>query len=289
MNECPKLDPRRHAFRADLAAAELEGQVVAPRYVPGVVKQVVSDRTAIRREPRGDAALDTEALRGECVAVYDERDGWAWVQLKIDGYVGYTLLANLSSEIYSPTHRVTSVLAAIYREPSALSLPTGYAPFASFVSVVDIEAGFAKLATGGYVGLQLLSNLDLLHEDYVATAMRFMNLPYVFGGKTAFGIDCSGLVQNALQVAGQTAPRDSDMQVSEIGRRVDVGPDLAGLRRGDIVFWPGHTGIMVDEEVLVHATAAHMSVTLEQVNSVAKRARKDGPIVSDVRRPIPSD
>ena len=282
------LDPRRNAYREDLAAARLEGHVDAPRFATGSERQVRVPSLPIRRLPSHDAPRDTEALLGETVLVYEDRNGWSWVQLSRDGYVGYVPSSELSAELFPATHRVVAVLAIIYSKPDATAEPFGRAPFCAEVAVEDIDGAFAKLRSGGYIGRQHIVEPDHVQPDYVSNALRFVGFPYLLGGRTATGIDCSGLVQNVLQAAGYAAPRDSDMQFNEILPRVEIGADLAGLQRGDIVFWPGHVGIMVDATMLVHATATHMSVTVEPVCDVAERARKDGPVVSGVGRPTVS-
>ena len=279
------LDPRRNAFRSDLAADSLKGQVDAPRFVAGAERQVRVPSLPVRREPSHDAPRDTEALLGESVSVYEDKNGWSWVQLSCDDYVGYVPSSELSSELFPTTHRVVAVLAIIYSEPDSTSEPHGRAPFCAEVAVEEFDGPYAKLSSGGYIGRQHIVEPDGIQTDYVSNALRFVGLPYLLGGRTATGIDCSGLVQNVLRVAGYEAPRDSDMQCDEIVPRVEIGADLAGLQRGDIVFWPGHVGIMIDATMLVHATATHMSVTVEPVCDVAERARKDGPVVSRVSRP----
>ncbi len=279
------LDPRRHAYRDDLAAKGLEGRVEAPRFAEGRLYQVRVVRTPVRRQPRLDAPRDTEALMGEHLTVYDEIEGWAWGQLERDGYVGYLPLADLSLDIMTPTHRVAGILALVYASPSALSEPIQHLSFNAHVTVIGERGAFAELATGGFIGKKYLTEAGTIDPDYVAAARRFTGLPYLFGGKSAFGLDCSGLVQNVMQAAGYNVPRDSDMQAAEIGPKIEIGENLNGLQVGDIVFWPGHVGLMVDRTTLVHASATNMSVALEEVREAAERSRGDGPIVQAVARP----
>ena len=280
----PQLDPRRHAYREDLAAKSLEGRVQAPRFVEGQRYQVCAMRTPVRRRPQPQAALDTEALMGEQLTVYDEVEGWAWGQLDRDGYVGYLPAADLICDVLEATHWVRAVLALVYSAPSALAAPVQHLSFNSLVTVIGESGDFAKLASGGFIGKRHISALNLVDPDYVGMAQRFIGLPYLYGGKSALGLDCSALVQNVLQAANYSAPRDSDMQAAEIGSKIDVGPDLQGLIRGDLVFWPGHVGIMTSPTMIVHASATMMEVTLEPVHDVAKRSRKGGPIVASVTR-----
>ena len=280
-----QLDPRRHAYRSDLAAASLREQVNVPRYVEGTQAQVSVFAAPVRRRPDAEAPLDTEALFGEVLTIYDERDGWAWVQLARDGYVGYVPSDQFQHDVCAPSHRVNSQLAVAHTEPNALSEPVARFPFNAQILVADLDEKFARLETGGFIPRTTLKEVSSTDPDYVATALRFVGLPYVYGGKSALGLDCSALVQTVLQAAGYEAPRDSDMQLEEIEPGVEIGPDLAGLQRGDIVFWPGHTGIMLDTTTMVHANALHMCVSIEPVCDVAERARGNGPVVAGVSRP----
>jgi len=285
MADGTKLDPRRHAYRGNLAAAALLDRIDAPRFVEGRTFHVATMRSPVRRSPQHDAPLDTEALYGETLTVYDEANGWSWVQLDGDGYVGYMPSADLSPEIIAPTHRVSAVLVLVYSDASALSAPLAHLSFNSKVRVAGYAGEFARLESGGFVGRRHLCEIELVEPDYVDNALRFIGLPYLFGGKSAFGLDCSGLVQIVLQAAGIEAPRDSDMQLAEVVPKVDIGPDLAGLQRGDLVFWTGHVGIMIDATMMVHASAANMSVALEPVCDVAERSRQGGPVIAGVSRP----
>ena len=285
MTDEPKLDPRRHAYREDLAAKSLEGRVEALRFVDGQTYQVCAPHTGVRRQPGPDAPLDTEALMGEQFTIYEKTEGWAWGQLERDGYVGYVSQVDLSSDILIPTHRISGILVLVYAAPSALSAPVYHLSFNALVTVIGEHDAFAELATGGFVGKKYLAKTDSFDRDYIAAAQRFLNLPYLFGGKSALGLDCSGLVQNVMQAAGYNVPRDSDMQAAEIGQRLEISKDLKDLQRGDVVFWPQHVGLMVDGATIIHASATNMSVALEPVETVAERSRKDGPIVASVSRP----
>jgi cell wall-associated NlpC family hydrolase len=267
-----QLDRRFHAYRDDIAAAELAGKLDGRRFVEGRLRQVRWSAAPLRRRPEVDAPLDTEALLGETVVVYEEAGGWSWCQLVEDHYVGYLPTGALGTEILPQTHRVSAVIAIVYAKPSALSEMVRHAALNAAVSVVSIDGRFAKLADGGYIGTQNLAGMDDHEPDYVATAMRFLGLPYRFGGKTAFGIDCSGLVQKALRAAGMRGPRDSDEQYRLIasGGKA-LGTRLDALRRGDIAFWSGHIGIMLDDTNLVHANATNMAVTVEPIGQVVSR------------------
>ncbi|MGI9426797.1 MAG: C40 family peptidase [Hyphomicrobiaceae bacterium] len=285
MTDAAEPDPRRHAYRADLAAEKLRGRVEALRFVEPERRHVASPTVPVRRMPDPNAPLDTEALLGEVVHVYEDAAGWSWVQLERDGYVGYLPSDGLGELGATATHRVSSPLVMVYSKPSALAEPLMRAPYNAQLAIAEMTGEFARLESGGYVGCRHIAPLATGERDFVEAACRFVNAPYLYGGKSALGIDCSGLVQIVLQAAGYEVPRDSDMQQAEISPSVEIGADLAGLERGDLVFWTGHVGIMQDATMMVHASATNMCVAVEAVCDVAERSRKDGPAVASVSRP----
>jgi cell wall-associated NlpC family hydrolase len=276
-------DPRRHAYRADLAAASLRDRVEAPRYAAGEPRQVAVPVLPLRREPRFDATLDSEALLGETVTLYDEGEGWAWVQLDRDSYVGYMPSEGLTRTISAPTHKISALRTYVYSAPDSKSPPLGLLSMNACVAASGQEGSFLALTGGGYVFAGHLARLDATARDYVAVAESFLGTPYLWGGRTSIGLDCSGLVQLALEAAGVACPRDADMQQSELGRPIDwQGADA--LARGDLVFWEGHVGIMTDAEDFLHANAYHMAVAAEPLAQARNRIAALGSEVSCVRR-----
>jgi cell wall-associated NlpC family hydrolase len=253
-------DPRVNAYRADLADRRLEGEVSAARFVDGELRQVAQPIAPVRREPGLRAALDTEALLGETVRVFDEAEGFAWVQLERDGYVGYVPSEALRGDIVEATHRVSALATFVYPEPNIKAPPLTQLSLGARIAVGSLEDRFSRLASGGYVVARHLTETGRNARDFVDVAERFIGAPYLWGGRTRQGLDCSGLLQTALDAAGIRAPRDSDMQQATLGSEVLVPDDLEGLERGDLVFWPGHVGIMADSVMLVHANAHHMAV-----------------------------
>lgn len=279
-------DPRRHAYRADLAAESLRGIVDAPAYVAGRPHRVVHAAAPLRRRPGFDAGLDTEVLFGETLLVLDEEDGWAWVQLDRDGYVGYLPADALSVDIVKPTHRVAAIGTFVYERADIKSPPMMHLSINTPLAIFETSGTFCTLETGGYVVSRHVMALGKHARDFVEIAERMIGTPYLWGGRTRIGLDCSGLVQVAMEAAGMTCPRDSDMQQAEVGADVLVPQNLDGLLRGDLVFWPGHVGIMTDGIMIVHANAHHMAVVAEPLVEAAARIAKTGGTVVAIKRSV---
>ena len=272
------LDRRRNAFRPDLADARLEGRVASERFVAGTLRQVRHPVAAIRKAPDPALGFENEALLGERVTIFDEAGGWAWGQLERDGYVGYFSAAALSAELDPPTHRVKVPGTFVYPEPSIKLPPRAHLSLNAVVTVTATTADerFGALAAGGFIYARHVSPVDAFARDFVEVAEQLIHTPYLWGGRSRLGLDCSGLVQLALEAAGVPCPRDTDMAVAELGESVAVPNDLDGLLRGDIVFWPGHCGIMIDSVMLLHANGHHMATVIEPLSLAARRIRKSG-------------
>jgi cell wall-associated NlpC family hydrolase len=279
------LDPRVTPARADLAAKHLEGVVAARRFVEGRVYEVIEPQAPLRGEPRSDAPLCTEALKGERVTVYDSNaEGWAWGQLAADGYVGWLPRNALAAPGPVPTHKVAALRTLVFPGPSIKLPPLEALPLGATLAVARIQERMAVTASGGHVPVQHLAPLDRHERDFVAVAERFLGTPYLWGGKTALGLDCSGLVQVALTACGIVCPRDSDMQEQALGAPV-AAADFAGQsQRGDLVFWKGHVAIVRDDTHLLHANAFHMAVAIESIAGAIARIRDAGSEIAGVRR-----
>ncbi len=279
-------DPRLTPARPDLAAARLRGIVEAERYVEGRRCQVSAEVLDLKRQPRPDAALDTQFLRGEILHVYDEEDGWAWVQAERDGYVGYVATHGLSDEIVPPTHQVVVNRTFVYPAPDMKQPVVAALPLAARVAVRDTNGMYAKLHGGGHVvGAHLLTLDQTAQRDGVAVAERLLGIPYLWGGRTPLGLDCSGLVQLSFAMAGIALPRDTHMQ-ERFGNPVATDDEYSGLERGDLVFWPGHVGIMGDPEMLIHANGHHMLVAKEPLAEARLRIAGSANItrITSIRR-----
>jgi len=279
----PAFDPRVTPARADLAAQHLEGKVKAARFIEGRLCEVIEPQAPLRREPWPDAPLDTEALKGECVTIYDSNgEGWAWGQLAADGYVGWLPENALAPPGPAPTHKVTALRTLAFPGPSIKLPPREAPPLGARLSVARIEDRMAVTQSGAYVPAAHLAPLDWNETDFVAVAERFVGTPYLWGGKTALGLDCSGLVQVAQTACGISCPRDSDMQEQALG--TVVAGDLSALRRGDLIFWKGHVAIVRDPDSLLHANAYHMAVAVEPIAEAVTRIRNAGSEITSSRR-----
>ena len=239
----------------------------------------------LRESPRHDAVLETELLLGEVVTVYDEREGWAWVQAETDSHVGYLSANALRGSISEPTHRVRALRTHIYPEPDYKAPPLDLLSMNARVEVATRSRAVSHSSgTGGSSSPRIALRSTAFEEDFVETAGKFLGAPYLWGGRTSIGLDCSAVVQLALQAAGVACPRDSDMQEAALGESVSDPHDQNALRRGDLVFWSGHVGVMIDGTRLLHANVHHMAVEIEPATeAIARIESAYGPITS-VRR-----
>jgi hypothetical protein len=279
-----KFDRRLTPARPDLAASHLRGKVEAARFADGVVMQVIDVSAPLRSAPASDALLDTEALHGERVTVYEQtEEGWSWGQLSRDGYVGWLPSNALAKETIKPTHRVRALRTLVFPKPDIKSPPIASLSFGGTIAMKREEGNFVITENGGFVPKQHLAPLDFREDDPAEVARRFLGTPYLWGGKTSAGLDCSALVQLALQSAGYECPRDSDMQ-QQIGKPVAFSGGEESLARGDLVFWTGHVGFYAGEGRLLHANAFHMAVAEEPLAEAIARIRTSGLEVLGVRR-----
>ncbi|MCC2613298.1 C40 family peptidase [Neorhizobium petrolearium] len=264
------LDRRLHAFRPDLADETLKGSVEAANFVRGEPARIAAPVAQLRPGPDLARGIDTELLFGETVRVFDRAGGFAWVQADQDRYVGY-LPETMLGTPEEPTHRIAVQRTFLYPGPELRKPPTATLSMGSRITVVgDVETRGTRyfvLSTGGAViARHCLPVAETMGDDYVAVAEKFIETPYLWGGRSGFGLDCSALVQLSLMMVGKSAPRDSDMQVS-IGSAIT----REELRRGDLVFWKGHVGIMENEQTLLHANGHTVSVAREGFEEAVKR------------------
>jgi hypothetical protein len=271
----PKMcDARLTPARPDLAAAHLKGKVQAERYVEGEKCSVRVGQASLRIEPSFGSAQDSELLYGEVFTVYDRQNNWVWGQAEGDLYVGY--LFELEIGAFFPTSaKVSALWAPVFPAPDLKTPVQDILPLNAAVPVLARQDDYVQIGDGKYVHQRHLE--PLAQKDFVAVAERFLGAPYVWGGKTMAGLDCSGLIQTALQAVGKAAPRDTDMMEKALGDIVS----LSSIKRGDLVFWKGHMGVMLDEARLLHANAFHMAVAIEPlIEALARIEKIAGPVTS---------
>lgn len=281
-----ELDPFLNAYRDDLADVRLKDQVAVPRYVEGRLAGVARGIADLRRRSEASAPLDSQLLFGERVRVFDEADGWAWVQNETDGYVGYVRADALGPAIEEPSHRLRALRSFLFPEPDLKAPPRDCLSITSAVQVVATRNGYSEIAGGGWLYSRHLQPLGETSPDFVATALEFLGTPYYWGGRSSIGLDCSTLVQLSLACAGVEARRDSYQQATTVGEALNGLPGGIALARGDLVYSPGHVAIMLDEAHVVHANGFTMSVAIERLDALAARvkAETDGKGFTCVRR-----
>ncbi|MGE0501211.1 MAG: NlpC/P60 family protein [Rhizobiaceae bacterium] len=266
------LDRRLNAFRGDLADARLAGRVEAARYVEPQSARVVVPVADLRRGPSADAPIDSQLLFGDEVDLFDGADGWCWVQARLDRYVGYIAATSLGPAGPLPNHRVAVPRTFIYPGPDMKLPPVAALSIGSSVAVCgEAETRGTRYALredgSALVSSHLVPIADVA-KDFVDVAETLLNAPYLWGGASAFGVDCSGLVQLSMRMAGREVSRDTDMQAGSIG--TSLHSDRI-LRRGDLVFWKGHVGIMTDPHTLLHANGHTMLVSREPLADAVAR------------------
>ena len=277
-------DPRMTPARPDLAAKYLEGRIAAARFVTGEELEISDAIAPLRSAPSPDAELATQALKGERATIYDRNgEGWAWGQLSSDGYVGWLPDRALAKPSGQPTHKITAIRTLAFPGPSIKLPPVATLVMGTTLIVTRQDGTFAVTHEGWYLPQQHVGGIDLHADDFVAVAERFVGTPYLWGGKSSLGIDCSGLVQVSLNAAGTGCPRDSDMQQDGLGRALDPA-ESKKLQRGDLIFWKGHVAIARDATSIVHANAHHMATMIEATDDAIARIKAAGSEITSIKR-----
>lgn len=281
------LDRRLHAFRPNLADKRLEGQVKAERFIEAVTAHVIAPVTKVHSLPDANSGMDTQFLYGDELRVFDRNNGWAWVQSQRDSYVGYVPEGDLDEGVAQATHFVCTPRSFLYPEPDLKKpaiRPHSMGARVTVVSETETRGTrYAVLDDGRAMIARHLRPLDLPAKDYVAVAELFLHTPYLWGGTSGFGIDCSGLVQLSMLMAGRHVPRDTDMQASAIGTACNPLDPLK--QRGDLIFWRGHVAIMTSHTEIIHANGYTMSVVTEPLQQAVHRIEPLYGLPTAMRRP----
>jgi hypothetical protein len=265
-------DPRLTLVRGGIASVALEGLVRADRYVAPTAMRCARPAAAIRKTPDPVAGTEDQLIFGEAFDVLLTEGDFAFGQARRDGYVGFVETAAFVPGAGEPTHWISALRTYAFSRPDLKSPPTGLYTQNSFVAAGAREGRFVEVEGAGWMVEAHLTPIGVYLDDPAEIAAAYLSAPYQWGGRESAGLDCSGLVQQALYAAGRTGPRDTDMQGARVGRPVGR-PDL---ERGDLVFWPGHVAMMIDETHILHANAHHMAVRIEPLDEAIARIEAAG-------------
>jgi len=284
MSRTNEPDRRLNPYRDDLAAAYLRGEVKAARFVEGEDRQVKLPCVPLLRRPEAQSPMDTQLLFGEVFRVYEEKSGFAWGQSAYDDYVGYIDAKALASKPYKPTHSVAALRTFIYPRADLKSRPVTPLSMNAKLRVIAARSDFSEIDSGGWVFAAHLAPTGSFVRDFVSVAEELVGTPYLWGGRDTLGLDCSGLLQCALERAGISSLRDTDMQEATLGEALPEPLNFTTLARGDLVFWKGHVGIMCDATRMIHANGFHMRVEIEPLDIAMTRIARSAGHVTSIKR-----
>ncbi|MCF6275423.1 MAG: C40 family peptidase [Robiginitomaculum sp.] len=285
----PKLDTRITPYKPDLAASHLKDVVEAKNYGDAIRHQVMMPVIPLHKAPASASMMDTQLLLGAEFDIYDIHNGWAWGQEVVPdgngqdckGYVGYVPNMALARGAADPTHRISAIRAPVFIKPDFKTAIRTTLPLNAKLSVDGRDGNYMRIPDMGYVHVNHIATNSAANGDFVSVAELHIGLPYVWGGISPDGVDCSGLVQTALRATGQDALRDADMQEATLG--IEIAKDTE-LKRGVLIFWKGHVGIMRSAQTLLHANAFHMQVASEPLVQAISRIEKMAGAITSIKR-----
>ena len=261
------MDPRLTPANEIVACSTLKGKINHSNFVEAKNYQVNVPFVDLLGSP--DGKRNRQLIYGSKVKFFSAAKGWAFIQNTYDNYVGYVPESTIASETQK-THIVTAPLAHVFMEPNIKSKNIEILPLAARVSGEVIENGFLEIELG-WISVSQLKRKTELSEDPVEISKLLQNAPYLWGGNTTLGIDCSGLIQISLLLCGIDCPGDSDQQMNTLGQNIDIG---SPRKKGDILFWQGHVAWALNESQILHANAYHMATVIEEANEAIERIKK---------------
>ncbi len=286
MNE---LDHRLNIYRDDLADERLKDQVKADKYVAGWPAVITSHFADLLESPILDAPLLRQAIYGERVTVFEEKDGFSWAQRDWDGYVGYVQSRTLGKRNDIPTHRVIVPRTFLYPGADLRFPRCGYLSMGSEICITDVAetrgTQYSQLVDGSWIITKHINSVEEYADDFIEVAKTLMYTPYLWGGNSGFGLDCAGLLQLSMMMTGRAVAADSDLQAASIGEIIDTSNGFDDLQRGDLIFWPGHVGIMENATTLLHSSGHTMNVASEPHKQAIERIAYLYKMPSLARRP----